>query len=397
MENPLRMLLDLPEAERIERGLEFTPHEIAQQPESWKETYQRCVDQSPGLKDALNRAGLNGRSDSSRTVFLVGAGTSDYAGRALAPLLRKRWNCDVWPIPSTTLLTDFDQYHRPGREYLWISISRSGDSPEGVAVFERALEHRQDIRHLVITCNARGQMAQLCARNPDRAFALILDEAVNDRGLAMTSSFTNMVVAGQCVANLQNLSAFGEVLRSMVDAGAQFLPLAAETAASITMLGCTRVCFIGSEALRAVADESALKVVELTAGKVATVSESALGLRHGPMSSLDGQALLVAFISSDARHRSYERDLLDEICRKRLGRARVVVTTRQSDAVAALSDYPLQLICAPDFPDEYRPALDVMLGQLLGLFASLRCGLKPDQPSPNGAITRVVSPIQTYS
>ncbi|MGC2329057.1 MAG: tagatose-6-phosphate ketose isomerase [Candidatus Sulfotelmatobacter sp.] len=396
MENPLRALLNLPEAERVERGLLFTPQEIAQQPESWKITYQRCLHQSQALQALLARAGVKAGA-ASRTVFLVGAGTSDYACRALAPLLRERWNCDAWPVPSTTLLTDFDQYHRPGREYFWISVSRSGDSPEGVALLERALAQRPEIHHLVITCNARGQMAQLCGRHPERAFALLLDDAVNDRGLAMTSSFTNMVVAGQCVANLENLSAFGEVVGQMVDAGSQFLPLAAETAATVTTLGCPRACFIGSDVLRAVADESALKVVELTAGRVATVAESALGLRHGPLSSVDGQALLVAYVSSDPRRRNYERDLLNEICRKRLGRARVVVTSGQTDDVAALADYTLHLSCPHGFADEYRVALDVMLGQLLGLFASLRSGLKPDQPSPNGAITRVVSPIQTYS
>jgi len=41
--------------------------------------------------------------------------------------------------------------------------------------------------------------------------------------------------------------------------------------------------------------------------------------------------------------------------------------------------------------------LDVMLGQLLGLFASIQCGLKPDQPSPSGTITRVVGAIKMYS
>ena len=395
MQKPLRALLDLPEAERVERGLLFTPREIAQQPESWKITYQRCLNQTQALQALLARAGVG--TPASRTVFLVGAGTSDYACRALAPLLRKRWNCDVWTVPSTTLLTDFDEYHRPGKEYFWISVSRSGDSPEGVALLERALTQHPEILHLVITCNVRGQMAELCGRHPERALALLLDEAVNDRGLAMTSSFTNMVLAGQCLANLHNLSAFGEVVGQMVDAGEQFLPLAAETAATVTTLGCQRACFIGSDVLRAVADESALKVVELTAGRVSTVAESALGLRHGPLSSLDGQALLVAYVSSDPRRRNYERDLLNEICRKRLGRARVVVTSGPPDDVAALADYTLQLTCPTGFADEYRAVLDVMLGQLLGLFASLRCGLKPDQPSPNGAITRVVSPIPTYS
>ena len=239
-------------------------------------------------------------------------------------------------------------------------------------------------------------MAQLCARHPDRALALVLDDAVNDRGLAMTSSFTNMVLAGQCVANAEDLTQFGELVAHLSKTGTDFLPAAAEVAAAITTLGCNRACFVGSGALRAVADECALKVVELSAGKVTTLAETPLGLRHGPMSSVDSDSLFVAFLSSDARRRGYELDLLREIDRKRLGRVRAVVTARGQEDVTALADYCLSLDCAADFPDHYRPILDVMLGQLVGLFASMRCGLKPDQPSPGGTITRVVSPIKLY-
>lgn len=397
MGNPLRTLVDLPEQEKIERGLEHTPREIWQQPATWSKTYQDCRDRFDDLSKALRGAGIGRGSTSSPTVYLVGAGTSDYTGRALAPLFRRRWGCDVWALPSTTLLTDFEDFHLPGREYLWISFSRSGDSPEGVALLDRALARHREIRHLVITCNQQGQMTQLCARHADRAIALILDDTVNDRGLAMTSSFTNMVVAGQCLANLEDLSAFGEVVGQMAETGSQFLPAAAEVAAAITVLGCMRACFVGSGALRAVADESSLKVVELSAGKVTTMAETPLGLRHGPMSSVDSQTLFVAFLSSEARRRGYELDLLREIDRKRLGRVRAVVTVPGLDDVSPLSDYCLSLDCAADFPDQYRPVLDVMFGQLVGLFASMRCGLKPDQPSPTGAITRVVQPIKLYS
>src|SRR5262249_40929985 len=218
------------------------------------------------------------------------------------------------------------------------------------------------------------------------ALAVVLDDAVNDRGLAMTSSFTNMVVAGQCLANLQDLPQFGEVLAHIAEAGARFLPKVAEAAATITAQDCPRACFVGSGALQAAADESALKLVELSAGKVMTMAESALGLRHGPMSSVNGDCLFVAFLSNDVRRRGYELDLLREISRKQLGRIRALVTASQSEEVSALAEFSLSLDCGADFPDEYRPVLDVMLGQLLGLFASLRCGLKPDQPSPNGAI-----------
>lgn len=396
MENPLRTLLELPEQEKNERGLEHTPREIWQQPATWNTTYQRCLDRGGELNDVLRRAGIGRGSTSSPTVYLVGAGTSDYSGRTLAPLLRRRWSCDVWPVPSTTMLTEFEEFHRPGREYLWISFSRSGQSPEGVALLERALDRHREVRHLVITCNESGPMAQLCARHPDRALALVLDDAVNDRGLAMTSSFTNMVLAGQCVANAEDLAQFGELVAHLSKTGTDFLPAAAEVAAAITTLGCNRACFVGSGALGAVADECALKVVELSAGKVTTLAETPLGLRHGPMSSVDSETLFVAFLSSDARRRGYELDLLREIDRKRLGRVRAVVTARGQEDVTALADYCLSLDCAPDFPDHYRPILDVMLGQLVGLFASMRCGLKPDQPSPGGTITRVVSPIKLY-
>jgi tagatose-6-phosphate ketose/aldose isomerase len=204
-------------------------------------------------------------------------------------------------------------------------------------------------------------MAQLCERHPDRAVALVLDDAVNDRGLAMTSSFSNMVLAGQCIGHLEELSEFGEVVGQMSETGERFLPAAAEIAAAITLLGCSRACFVGAGALRAVADES------------------------------------VAFLSSESRRRGYELDLLREMDRKHLGRVRAVVTARGDDDVSALADYSLSLNCAADFPDCYRPVLDVMLGQLIGLFASMRCGLKPDQPSPGGTITRVVAPIKLYS
>ena len=395
MRDPLLELLSLPATEKLERGLQYTPAEIHQQPETWKTTFQRCRDKREEIAAALRAAGI-GQGSSSPIVYLVGAGTSDYVGQALASLLRRRWAAGVWPVPSTTLLSDFEEFHRHSKEYLWLSFSRSGRSPEGVALLEQALRKHRNIRHIVITCDQHGEMSALCARHADRAMAIVLDETANDRGLAMTSSFTNMLVAGQCVANIDTLDEFGDVVWRMAEAGRAFLPAAAEVAASVTALGCCRVIFVGSGALHAVAKESVLKLVELSGGRVVAMAETPLGLRHGPLSSLDHQTLFVLFLSSDRRRRGYELDLLDEISRKRLGRIRIAVTADGTGELAPLADYTLSLNCA-GLEDEYRPAVDVMLGQLLGLFASLRSGLKPDHPSPNGAISRIVPPIKLYS
>jgi tagatose-6-phosphate ketose/aldose isomerase len=238
-------------------------------------------------------------------------------------------------------------------------------------------------------------MAVVCEKTPDRAFVLALDDTANDRGLAMTSSFTNMVVAGHCVAHAFSPDEYDGQFSLLRQAGERFLERAQEVAALIAQEDFAKACFVGSGVLRAVAQESALKVLELTAGKIYTMSESTLGLRHGPMSALDGNTLFVSFVSRDRRRRNYELDLLEEVHRKRLGKVRVVVTPDSADRLGTMADHVLSLH-APELADEYRAPVDVMLGQLLGLFCSLRLGLRPDSPSPNGAISRVVSHVKIY-
>jgi tagatose-6-phosphate ketose/aldose isomerase len=171
----------------------------------------------------------------------------------------------------------------------------------------------------------------------------------------------------------------------------------ANTAAKLANGDFAKACFIGSGALKAVAKESALKVLELTAGQIQTMSESALGLRHGPMAALDEQTLLVAFLSGDEKILRYELDLLEEIGKKDLVKTRVAVATRKNSRLDALARRALLHSPSISIPDDYRPPLDVIFGQLLGLFFSLRCGLQPDRPSPNGAITRVVQNVLIHS
>jgi tagatose-6-phosphate ketose/aldose isomerase len=392
----LQALVGASDEEKQARGTLCTPSEILRQPATWQTTYKICVERRPDLVQFLRAAGIGTTQDHRPTVFLVGAGTSDYVGRALASLLRRLWQCDVWAIPSTDLLSNPEDLVFPDRPYLWISFSRSGDSSEGLAVLEAAIERYPRVQHLLVTCNRKGRMGAICERKPGRAFVLALDDSANDRGLAMTSSYTNMVVAGHCLAHVFSSGDYTDTFSVLQETGARFLSHAEEAATAIAQEDFSRACFVGSGVLRAVAQESALKVLELTAGKIVTMSESALGLRHGPMSALDENTLFVSFLSQDQRRRNYELDLIEEIHRKQLSKFRVVVAPESADRLEGLADYVLSLN-APSLDDQYRAPVDVMLAQLLGLFCSLRLGLKPDCPSPNGAITRVVSHVNIYS
>jgi len=349
-----------------------------------------------GIAEFLADAGIDGPAASKPTVFLVGAGTSDYVGRSLVPVLRRLWQCEVIAVPSTSLLTNVEQWLIHDRRYLWISFSRSGDSPEGVSVLEKALASHPEIRHIVVSCNAEGRMTGSAA-GKKQALAITLDDAANDRSLAMTSSFSNMVIFGQCLAHIHELERYEAILHQLVEAGSSFLPFAADAAAALAAESYSRVCFIGSGALEGAAVESALKVLELTAGKILCMSESAMGLRHGPMAALDKTTLLVALLSSNENVARYERDLLQETMKKGLVKTQIAVGGQSGYSLDGFAERYLAPSVKTAVPDDCRPPVDVMFGQLLGLFFSLRCNLTPDRPSPGGVINRVVQNVKIYS
>lgn len=392
----LAKLLNLSREEKIERGLLYTPAEIAQQPATWESTFSIFQEHRTRLAEFLGDAGFGDPVCPKPAVFLVGAGTSDYVGRSLVHLLRRLWKCEVIAVPSTSLLTHGEEWLIPGQRYVWISFSRSGDSPEGVSVLEKALVSHPDIHHIVVSCNAEGRMIR-CTAGKRQAFAVALDDAVNDRALAMTSSFSNMVVFGQCMAHVHNFTQYEAILSQLVEAGKTFLPHAADAAAALAAEPFERVCFIGSGALEGVAVESGLKVLELTAGGILTMSESAMGLRHGPMAALDKTTLLVAYLSSDEKVARYERDLLQELKRKRLVKTQIAVGGHSGPPLDGFAERHLSPDIRTAVPDDCRPPVDVLFGQLLGLFFSLRCNLMPDRPSPDGVISRVVQNVRIYA
>jgi tagatose-6-phosphate ketose/aldose isomerase len=392
LQDALSALLSLPEQEQRARGLTDTPREIQQQPETWRKTLQGLKTAHAEILSDLKACGLRSGAPTSVDVILTGAGTSDYIGRAVSRILRQQWKCEVSAIPSTELLTNMDDYVLPGKQYLFVSFSRSGESSEGVAILQQALErHPGQVRHIVVTCNASSTMAKLPG-----VFTILLDDAVNDRGLAMTSSFSNMVIAGQYLAFAQNPDGYEPLLHSLADMGTALLPHAANIAAALAQRSFSRVCFLGTGALQVVAEESALKVLELNAGRIATIAQSPLGLRHGPLSFVNKETLVVAFLSGDAYRQRYELDLLEEIHTKNLCADMLLTAPQAGERMRKLSKNILPLDMPAGFPDTCRPPLDIIVGQLLGLFFAIKNGITPDTPS-SGAISRVVSHVKIYS
>jgi len=138
-----------------------------------------------------------------------------------------------------------------------------------------------------------------------------------------------------------------------------------------------RVLFLGSGSRFGGAREAALKMLEMTAGRVTTMCETYLGLRHGPMSYVHQDTLVVCFLSSHPTLQAYESDLLRELDQKELGLLKLMVGEGVPRELARESDVVLDCKGLGLLGDENFPVIDVLVAQLLAFFRCLEAGLRP--------------------
>ncbi|MDI6871503.1 MAG: SIS domain-containing protein [Bacillota bacterium] len=388
--NALQSLLAESDLEKARsKGLAYTPREIAHQPEAWFKTAERVLEEAPlagFLRQALEPAG---------PVILAGAGTSYYVGTSVRNFLTASWKRTVLAVPSTEIVLAPDLC-LPRDATLMISYARSGQSPEGNAALELARQVRPETAHLAVTCNHEGLLYRLAGGWPG-GFPLLLPEMTNDRGLAMTSSYSSMVVATYGLAFLNEPETYLSLVEKLAVTARRILDAEADAARQIAEMPFARALYVGNRDLFGVAQEAHLKLQEMSAGRVIGKAETTLGLRHGPMASIDDQTLVVVFLSSDPYVRRYELDLLRELKNQGLGMLRVAIDEQADLEVAPLVDHLVELrLGGTPMGDLSRAPAAVIFPQLLALFRSLHEGLLPDAPSPKGVINRVVQGVRIY-
>ena len=353
---------------------QYTLPEIVQQPVLWPVTLEMV--RSASLQMQLAEKLRDAR------VLLTGAGTSAYAASAVA---------SAWPraiaVPTTDLLVDTGRYLMDVDAV--ISVARSGDSPESAAVVERVRALRPGILQFAIVCDEDGALSRSSLDG-----LIVLDPRTNDRSLVMTSAFSNLVVAGLALAGLSlaQPDATEVAVRELSARAAALLPEIDATCKSIAARVRDRVVVLSSSPLIGWQREAGLKTLEMTAGRFPLVSETYLGLRHGPMSFVTPDTLVLCLLSSDPVRRSYETDLIRELRAKRIG---YLVGIAEPGEAEGLFDQVIPAV-APTTDDALRTPFEILGPQLLGYYLSLRIGLNPDNPSPDGVINRVVSGVRIY-
>lgn len=361
-------------------GYSHTLHEIFQQPSTWLTTANQMISSCAELRTFL---------EGVETVVLTGSGSSEFVGHCVRAPLQRDLGSLVEVISGGNLLAYGSEVLPPVRPGVVVSVGRSGDSPESVGAVERLLQSDANIQHLFVTCNRQGALATKY-RDRHNVQVITLADATNDRSLVMTSSFTNLTLATRFLGVLNAPERYRLLCRKLCQIAENLLRNYCADFASVADQRFKRVVFLGNGSRLGAARESALKVLEMTAGAVPSLCETYLGLRHGPMSFVDSDTLIVCFLSSDTILRAYETDLIRELALKRLGMLKIVVGENIPKDVMGGRDIAVECAGLGSICDDDTPVIHVIVGQLLAFFRCLEEGLHPDAPSKTGVITRVV-------
>ncbi|MBF0579495.1 SIS domain-containing protein [Erysipelotrichaceae bacterium RD49] len=371
----------------------YTAAEIYQQPETWKKTLKQIKEQKDEIKAFLDPLLADPRLD----IIFTGAGTSEYVGNALFTFINTCTGFRAKSYASTDLVESPESYLDKTRKILLVSFGRSGNSPESVAAVQVTdTVCKENAYHLFITCNKDGALAKAAATR-DNALDINLTPETHDKGFAMTSSFSNMMLAAMLCFSLDHLLETELELEDVILKAQLFLDHGYKSCEELVKTyDFNRIVYLGANVLKGVAQESRLKICELTAGQVDTVFDSPMGFRHGPKSVINPNTLTIVYVSDDPYQRQYDRDLIREISRERNGNKLVAVAARNYVEIKDLVDLYVDfgLFFAKD--NMYLAFDYILVAQVIALFKSIALGVTPDNPCPTGEVNRVVQGVTIY-
>lgn len=371
----------------IKMGAIHTAREISQQPKLWEKIYRSIFVQQQDLQGFLNHA-----VDKSQRILLIGAGTSAFIGLSLRGIFQRNSGLISEAISTTDLVSHPQDYLIKDVPTLIISFARSGNSPESEAAVALADKLCKTCFHLIIICNPDGKLAHYPAKNK---FVFALPNEANDQSLAMTSSYSGMLLAGLLMADLDHLSSLDSTMASLVKYGEKVISYYAEELKQVAEKDFSRAVFLGSGPLFGTATESHLKLQELTDGKIICKKDSFLGFRHGPKAVINESTLVVYIFSNDEYTLKYEKDLINSM--KKGNRPLLEIGIMESQQTDIKLDHKFYFAeNGAAIREEFLAVCSVIPAQILSFYKSLQVGLRPDSPSHSGAITRVVEGVQIY-
>ncbi|MBS4889799.1 SIS domain-containing protein [Anaerococcus vaginalis] len=373
------MLLD--ESKLEEKDFKYTYTEILNQADTWLEVYNLYEKRKNDIENFLKKVGKDCK------VIFTGAGTSEYVGNIALDYLKTHGEFEFESVATTDLVSAPYLHFEKNQKTLLVSFARSGNSPESLAAVKLGKQIVDDFYNLPITCAKEGKLAQ-ALKDDENSYVFLEPEITNDKGFAMTNSFSSMLLATLLIFDTKTQNK-KEIVEKISKLGKEIYNNLEEIE-NLVNFDFNRVVYLGSGPLGKLTKEARLKILELTAGEVATIWESSMGFRHGPKSFVDENTLVISFVSSNPYTRLYDLDILDEIANDKIAKKIIGISNSKLER-----DY--ELIFEEDgLDDVYLCPAYIIIGQIIALVTSLRVGNTPDNPSRTHTVNRVVKGVTIH-
>lgn len=370
-------------------GASITAPEIYQQPELWRQAFELYKEKLDTIKAFL--AAIQAKHNQVHVIF-TGAGTSEFVGQSISNYLNQVNDLKkirFSSIGSIELVARPHDYLQADIPTVLVSFARSGNSPESLAAVEHAKKLVDELYQVTITCAAEGKLA-LAAQGDDRNLLLLQPVASNDKGFAMTGSYSCMTLTALLVFSPASEEDKAGYVDKIIGLGQDVLERE-EAIQELVNLDFQRVIYLGAGGFYGLAREAQLKILELTAGKIATMYETPVGFRHGPKSFIDEKTIVIEFTSNDAYTKQYDIDLLNEVQTDGIARRILALSSKAIDN----TDAPTFVLAdgGQDLPDVFLTFPYILFGQTFAILTALKCKNLPDTPSPTGTVNRVVQGV----
>lgn len=344
----------------------YTRNEIEKQSEAWASTLDCYAQQEKPLVQAL--------SNSKQAAWMVtGCGSTHYASIGAAALLR-RAGVSAWAYPAADIVHFHDMLPRGNANLL--AISRSGTTTETLWAVEHFRKLYPGGKVITITTQPESPLAK-------SADHVLSAESAQELSVAQTRSFTSMYLLSVCFAGalvadsgltgrLQKLpAALDDLLQRSGD-------LPRKLGEDETL---QRFFFLGGGPNYGLACEAMLKTKEMTRSWAEAFHP--LEFRHGPMSVVNDQSLVVCLVS-DSEQESERRVLRDM---QKLGARILVLTEDASRADWSGMEYVVEL--RSGLNEWERGALYLPFIQWMDYYRTLAKGLDPDSPTNLTAVVEL--------
>ena len=334
-----------------------TYKEIFQQPQAFLAVNQDLELIRQTVQDVFSRRKIG-------QVIFTGCGTSLYLAQTAAALFSHYNSVKAQAVPCSELYFH-PQLYIGGGETLVCPITRKSVTTEVRLAIKRVHEF-PNVQSLAITC---------CSGSREYNEDMILSSDANEDSVVMTKSFTSMVylcailamTAGGRDGELEQMAAEipGLCRRALPDLDSLARRILAEHPKTNLYITLGQGVFYG------IANECMNKEKEMSLSN--SESYYTLEYRHGPMSLVDENTLILQLASQDTGN--YESGLLREMKEKG---AAVAVFGEKASGLWDFADYAY--FAESGLNDLQLSPVAVLLGQLLGYHAARSKGLNPDSP-----------------